>query len=837
MILRSLEVDGFRCFDRLLRVEGFSEGLNVLAGPNGAGKSTLLRALRHVLLDSHGLTGAGVRQAMMPWGRTLYPRIRAEFLHGDTEWQIEKKFLSNAYARLERKESGAFRPVAEGREAEAKVREMLLAAAAPKGLAGEEHLGLLQVLWTPQGAPPPAAWNASVRTTLQESFGAALRSPAAEQIAALADKRYEEYFTPTGQQRKSSPIVPLEAEWTGLQREVQLLRDQWRRAGESREILATLRAEIAEAAARLAVDRPRLEQERARQSAAAEAAAAEAKARSHWEELSRRVAAWREEIGAEGRIRRELAEAEALHGAAASALREAQLYLPKIEELETGLEQLAARGADAKAWPDWVRWRDLSAALQGLRGQLLALRPPPAASMEEARKLDQQIHLKRAGLEAASLRVTLTAETALAVDADGGQRTVAAGETLVLTGPQRIDMRIPGVARLTAASANAHAVGLAQDVETLSKRLSALLQGETLAAWEERFAAGQQWQREMDGLAAEVRPLELRRAELEQLAERHQEWTAAAPDIETIRAEWRTGKDALDAARGRYNLAALTGAEASARTQCDGLRAQAAQLAARLTQHAAAEPLAGVEVRLEQAQLAYVASRTQFHALQSASHGDTAAWERDVRTQQELLSRKEVEAARLEGELAVALEQNLYSRLAEAEERITERAASLAAHRRRAAAIQLVRATLADAQKEMTAALPDQIAGQATRYWRRISGDDSPAIRIGADSWAPDGLAVPGAVAALHELSGGEAEQIAFAARLALAGQLTQSSRQLAVFDDAFLATDAGRAARILEMLAEAGQQMQILILTCHPARYASLPEVRVFDLPALQGH
>ena len=58
MILRSIEVEGFRCFDRVLRVADFAPGLNVLHGPNGAGKSTLLRALQHVMVDSYSLSGA-----------------------------------------------------------------------------------------------------------------------------------------------------------------------------------------------------------------------------------------------------------------------------------------------------------------------------------------------------------------------------------------------------------------------------------------------------------------------------------------------------------------------------------------------------------------------------------------------------------------------------------------------------------------------------------------------------------------------------------------------------------------------------------------------------------
>ena len=182
MILRSIEVEGFRCFDRALRVADFATGLNVLHGPNGAGKSTLLRALQHVMVDSYSLSGAAVKQAMSPWGRALSPRICAEFSHGADVWRIEKRFLASPSAKLERLEAGVFRPVADGREADQRIREMLLAEGAAKGIAKDVHMGLLQVLWTPQGAPLLPEWSAGVRTTLQEAFGAGDRAVGIERL-------------------------------------------------------------------------------------------------------------------------------------------------------------------------------------------------------------------------------------------------------------------------------------------------------------------------------------------------------------------------------------------------------------------------------------------------------------------------------------------------------------------------------------------------------------------------------------------------------------------------------------------------------------------------------
>jgi uncharacterized protein YhaN len=82
-------------------------------------------------------------------------------------------------------------------------------------------------------------------------------------------------------------------------------------------------------------------------------------------------------------------------------------------------------------------------------------------------------------------------------------------------------------------------------------------------------------------------------------------------------------------------------------------------------------------------------------------------------------------------------------------------------------------------------------------------------------------------------LSGGESEQVHFAARLALAEYLCADEPQLAVFDDVWMATDPARLARILALLEQRRERMQILILTCDEERYRALPQARRLSLPA----
>jgi uncharacterized protein YhaN len=86
----------------------------------------------------------------------------------------------------------------------------------------------------------------------------------------------------------------------------------------------------------------------------------------------------------------------------------------------------------------------------------------------------------------------------------------------------------------------------------------------------------------------------------------------------------------------------------------------------------------------------------------------------------------------------------------------------------------------------------------------------------------------------LTNLSGGEQEQLFLIIRLALGQVLAKEERQLVVLDDVLNATDTGRLARVLTLLEECADRLQIVILTCHPERYRGLEEAKFFDLQPL---
>jgi uncharacterized protein YhaN len=132
----------------------------------------------------------------------------------------------------------------------------------------------------------------------------------------------------------------------------------------------------------------------------------------------------------------------------------------------------------------------------------------------------------------------------------------------------------------------------------------------------------------------------------------------------------------------------------------------------------------------------------------------------------------------------------------------------------------------------MVEAVAAPVAKAATRMLQRVAGTSLGEVRIG-ETFEPAHVApeLAGGPVAIRELSGGEKEQIHLVTRLALADVLAREERQLVVFDDILTFTDDGRLARVLKLLDEATQRLQVLVLTCHPERYRGLGGAQFMDL------
>ena len=188
-----------------------------------------------------------------------------------------------------------------------------------------------------------------------------------------------------------------------------------------------------------------------------------------------------------------------------------------------------------------------------------------------------------------------------------------------------------------------------------------------------------------------------------------------------------------------------------------------------------------------------------------------------------------------EGRLQELASEGPYSALSRVEEQISCVKEKFDREDLHTNAIRLLHDTISLCRKEALTAITRPVEELATRTLQRIAGTRFEHVHL-SETFQPEEInpRVTETVVTVEELSGGEKEQIHLAVRLALAEVLSKEEKQLVVFDDILTATDTGRLARILNILEEATQQLQIIILTCHPERYSGMEETLFFDLEEL---
>ena len=208
MILRSIVVQGWRCFANPVSVGPFTEGLNVLHASNAAGKSTLFEAMRLGLLDGHRVTGRDVEN-LRPWGRALAPTVTVAFSHGAAEYQVMKRFLDHPFVELERRENETFVRVAEGDAADQKIREILTRNPPGRGLSRPENRGLAQVLWAPQGDLSFGKLSGDLVADIRTALDVQVSGPGSGALEERIDAAYLRFFTSGGQYKRGKDAPAL----------------------------------------------------------------------------------------------------------------------------------------------------------------------------------------------------------------------------------------------------------------------------------------------------------------------------------------------------------------------------------------------------------------------------------------------------------------------------------------------------------------------------------------------------------------------------------------------------------------------------------------------------
>ena len=202
-----------------------------------------------------------------------------------------------------------------------------------------------------------------------------------------------------------------------------------------------------------------------------------------------------------------------------------------------------------------------------------------------------------------------------------------------------------------------------------------------------------------------------------------------------------------------------------------------------------------------------------------------------------VLQQAETDFARESTRLEVLSMKGLYSEIVSLEETLESLRRKFREETLAADSIKILWDTYSACRSEMTSVVNRAVEDKATKIVSKIAGCEKGRLVLDP-SMAPSGF-IPGEagrVVDVEALSGGEVEQVHFAVRLALASATGSEERQLLVLDDTLMATDGIRFPRILDILEEVSENLQVLILTCQSDRFASLAGAKRFDLEAIRA-
>ncbi len=333
--------------------------------------------------------------------------------------------------------------------------------------------------------------------------------------------------------------------------------------------------------------------------------------------------------------------------------------------------------------------------------------------------------------------------------------------------------------------------------------------------------------------------------------EDHPEWASTRPDAQALESEAaamerafietvETTEIAWQKAHGAFTAAAEKQETHLRRIEEARRRAQTlTEKRAELTQDGRTREER--EQALRQMAMGWEASRARLHEIEAQCadcEEDPEGIARQLDAQYEAAVHEAAQARETEVREETRLEQlsarGTYTALALAEERLARFEEEHSRETLRVEAIRLLHDTVAACRDEALAAVAGPVEEAATRTFQRIAGRRLGRIQVGP-SFAPMAVAPETAEASvnLDNLSGGEQEQLYLATRLALADALAKHERQMVVLDDVLTATDAGRFARVMTVLEEAAQRLQVIILTCHPERYRGMGNAHFINIEA----
>ncbi|MBW4655641.1 MAG: AAA family ATPase [Kaiparowitsia implicata GSE-PSE-MK54-09C] len=870
--LRRISLNNFRKFRQPLTIEGLGEGLNIIIEPNESGKSTILEALRAAFFVRHA-TKNQLAQSFAPYGEAVAPEIEVCFDIGADSWKVAKRFLKSPQVEVTGPQGRA-----QGEEAENRLQALLGFVKDSSQRGDPATYGALGLLWVPQAqalevTAPGSIVRSSIQATLEAEVGTIVGGAAYDRVRKRIDDQYDIYWTPTGkaqskgrsqaardrdqqaQQAASDAAARLDtleksfsdletargrlkvierelADETELEQRADLIQalDVAKTAA---QILETRKAEHENFSANLV----RLEDLQGQHDAAKKALTAAG-------ESLEAVIADREQLAGELETgRTKVADAKATLDKARDDRAAARRALT---DGEGRLAQRQRGVAITDAREQYTKLLDLEKQLADARNVAARLIPAEALARLEAN--DRAIAEARAAVNAGATSIELIGNVAdITIDGaplePNSPRTLT-GETQIALGGGILVIRPPA----TAASAEAR---LAELLERQALELGEWDVGDLAAARTRNDAA-----RDAQGA---VRLLETKIAGItpaQPLLD-----LAAGPDalklfVAGVAAEPVASDDdeiSIDQLTRSLDEAetAIVRAETLHEQAVEDLREiedkdrplAAKQAVAERDQTHASDRIAQIEGRPDFAGLADAMVKAREGAAEAAvklAEAERNATAHDVqvinrkietidsraRAGQNRRSELEKDIARLEAVIESEGGKGLASLAAVAAEEADAATQALVRLDEEAATIKLLKDVLDEARAEASRTFVGPVAQRARVHVERLfpGADLSFDEELGLSSVTRAGLSE-----ACGTLSKGTQEQLAVLTRLAFADMLLEQGTPVSlILDDPLVYSDDGRLDLMTEILEEASQRMQVILLTCRDRAFRHLPATRV---------
>ncbi|MEP3156890.1 MAG: hypothetical protein ABJO64_11275 [Nitratireductor sp.] len=865
MQLERIVATNFRKFRDPKVITGLSSGLNVIIEPNETGKSTLLEALRAGLFVRHG-TKNQLAQSFIPFGENVAPEIEIDFQIDGERWHVSKKFLKSPALEVR-----GPRGRTSGDAAEEQLQALLGFERSTSRDADLDSYGALGLLWVGQGdalsvsAPGEIVRN-SVRSTLEAEVGSIMGGPTYDAVRASVDKQFADYWTPSGvigsrqkaardaaqeardaSDQAASDLAALERSFAELADKQARMKVLKRELADEREVQA--RADLVKSletarAATLMLGQRKAERSAAQSDADAlgefadrhkNAVKAKAEASDALVEANAKRAKVEAEVTdakkKEERARQALSSARDVRKAAKSALGDARLVavaasrqsaIADAKRRHQKLVELEAQLADTKRIAESGIDPETMKALESLERNVATAAAELSAGSTIIELVGKAPHITVDGNEFGDGPRTIVEESRIGLG--GGAELVikpprgtASAQASVDDLNARLESELShlGVANISEARAY---VDAARDAKGSMAALDARIEAITPAAPTIDLDAGADALRQFVG----------------SIADSDTAASATIPDMTKLEKHLEDAEESLAIADGTHQAALealrkaeekdhpLAAAETSAKSILNSAKQQIATIEADPRFASLEADLLDAREKAVSADVAWQKARDNARSLDpDAIERQIERVDKRAETARTQASELQLEIARLEATIETEGGKGLaeVAAIADEEAEVAQKAFDRVSEE--ASTIRLLRDTLEDARLESSQTYVGPIARRAKRHIEKLL----PGCDLSfTEDLQLHSITRAGTAEGCSNLSRGTQEQLAVLTRLAFADMLLEKGRPVSlILDDPLVYSDDARLDLMSDILTEAAERMQVILLTCRERAFRHL--------------